>query len=59
MQWILENWAILLVGIGLVAIHVFHHGHKDRGHASHQGSATRAKAPGVEVSDQAWGGTND
>ncbi len=59
MQWILENWVLLLVGGAMVAMHVFRHGHKDRGHASHLGSATPAEAPVIEVSDQARGRTND
>jgi hypothetical protein len=58
MQWILENWVLLLVGGAMLAMHLFRHERKGRGHASHQGSATRAEAPRSEASDRAKGGTN-
>lgn len=49
MQWVLGNWALLLAGGGMVAMHLFGHGRKDRGHASQPDSAKRAEAAGFEV----------
>lgn len=33
MQWIVDNWLILLLGGGMVAMHLFGHGHG--GHGGH------------------------
>jgi hypothetical protein len=57
MQWILENW-LLLVGGGMVAMHLFGHGHKDRSRGSGPGCTKRAEVPRCEASDRAKGGTN-
>ncbi|WP_448325986.1 hypothetical protein [Sulfitobacter sp. M13] len=33
MQWILENWLILLFGVGMIGMHLFGHRHgKKMGH---------------------------
>lgn len=32
MQWILENWILVLVGGGMIAMHLFGHGHGHGGH---------------------------
>jgi len=58
MQWILENWVFLLVGVGIVAMHLFRHGHKDRGHPSHPGCAKRAVAVEPEAAISAKDGPN-
>ncbi|HEY9038347.1 MAG TPA: hypothetical protein VIN05_05330 [Roseovarius sp.] len=58
MQWILENWVLLLVGSAMVAMHLFRHGHKDRGHVSHPGCAKRAEAVESEAAISAKDGTN-
>lgn len=34
MQWILENWILVLVGGGMIAMHLFGHGH---GHGGRKG----------------------
>jgi len=31
MQWIGENWVLLLVGGGMIAMHLFGHGHGGHG----------------------------
>lgn len=39
MQWIVENWLLLLLGGGMIAIHLFGHGHGKNGshdHANHR-----------------------
>lgn len=35
MQWILDNWLLLLLGGGMVAMHLFGHGHGGHGHGGH------------------------
>ena len=37
MEWISENWIWLALGFGMVAMHMFGHGHGSRGsqHAGH------------------------
>jgi len=34
MQWITENWIVLLLGGGMIAMHLFGHGHG--GHGKHK-----------------------
>lgn len=31
MQWILENWFLILIGGGMIATHLFGHGHGGHG----------------------------
>jgi len=31
MQWIAENWVLLLLGGGMIAMHLFGHGHGGQG----------------------------
>lgn len=31
MQWIAENWVVLLLGGGMIAMHLFGHGHGGHG----------------------------
>ena len=31
MQWVFENWLVLLVGGGMIAMHLFGHGHGHKG----------------------------
>jgi|AntRauTorcE11898_2_1112593.scaffolds.fasta_scaffold05714_2 hypothetical protein len=31
MQWVFENWLLLLVGGGMIAMHLFGHGHGHKG----------------------------
>ena len=31
MQWIAENWLLLAVGGGMIAMHLFGHGHGHKG----------------------------
>ncbi len=42
MQWIAENWVLLLVAGGMIAMHLFGHGHG--GHGGH-GKHKRKQAP--------------
>lgn len=58
MQWILGNWMLLLVGGGMVAMHLFGHGHKDRGRASELDTTKRAEAPRLGAAVPARVGTN-
>ena len=47
MQWIVDNWLILLLGGGMVAMHLFGHGHGGHGggHGGH-GPGRRNKSNG-------------
>lgn len=48
MQWILDNWLLLLLGGGMVAMHVFGHGHGGHGRGRDDGAgAEPEKGPGV------------
>jgi hypothetical protein len=31
MQWVIENWILVLVGGGMLAMHLFGHGHGHKG----------------------------
>lgn len=38
MDWLLENWVWVLIGIAFVALHLFGHGHGGHGgHRQHDG----------------------
>ncbi len=61
MQWIIENWILLLVGGGLVAMHMFGHGH---GHkvgpkSKNYGSRGKPKAPDLKTTGAAKESSND
>lgn len=58
MQWVMENWMLLVVGCGMLAMHLLGHGHKDRGLALQPDGAKRAEASRPETMDQAGGGTD-
>ena len=52
MQWILDNWLILLLGGGMVAMHLFGHGHgghgKSKGKQSQNDSTADTADPGPD-----------
>ena len=52
MQWVIDNWVLVLLGGGMVAFHLFGHGH---GHGRKGGQKGADDAPG----DQADGGQPD
>ncbi len=35
MQWIIDNWLLILFGGGMIAMHLFGHGHGHGGHGGH------------------------
>jgi hypothetical protein len=41
MQWVLDNWILLLIGGGMIAMHLFGHGHG--GHDGHGGKKDAAE----------------
>lgn len=43
MEWIQDNWLILLLGGGMVAMHLFGHGHG--GHGGHKRDDRERTAP--------------
>lgn len=49
MQWIVDNWVLLLLGGGFLAMHLFGHGHghgrKGKGHAPEDPARHDAAAP--------------
>ena len=61
MQWIIENWLLLLVGGGFVALHLFGHGHgHKRGHKSKDlGSGGKLEAPDLKTTGEAKESPND
>ena len=60
MQWVLENWLLIVVGGGMGAMHVFGHSHGNktgRRHALHS-IAKRGETPELEPNGRSRGGTN-
>jgi len=45
MQWIIENWLVVLVGGGMLAMHLFGHGHKRTRKSDGDGDTADQKAP--------------
>jgi len=47
MQWVTENWLILLLGGGMVAMHLFghKHGHKGGNHNHRSENANETETP--------------
>ena len=44
MDWLLENWVWVLIGIAFVALHLFGHGHGGHGgHRQHDGRGAGTK----------------
>jgi uncharacterized membrane protein len=58
MQWIIENWLLLLVGGGMLAMHLFGHGHghkrerKGDGDTAHQKSSGDTEHPAQATADR-------
>ncbi len=62
MQWMIENWLLLLVGGGMLAMHLFGHGHghghghrrghKNDGDAAHHGSPKDTELPDEAANDR-------
>lgn len=51
MDWLLENWVWVLIGIAFVALHLFGHGHGGHGgHRQHDGR--RAGTKGGRLPDR-------
>jgi len=48
MQWVTENWLILLLGGGMIAMHLFGHGHGGHGKSK---SKQDAKADDSDSTD--------
>ncbi|WP_138935006.1 hypothetical protein [Roseovarius arcticus] len=61
MQWVYENWLLLLVGGGMIAMHLFGHGH---GHKSgrknaHHHSTKKTAASDLKTTGRSKEGSND
>jgi hypothetical protein len=41
MQWIIDNWLLLALGGGMIAMHLFGHGHGKGGHGGTGGHSSR------------------
>jgi hypothetical protein len=41
MEWLSQNWVLVLLGIGFIAMHMFGHG----GHAGHGSSGREVEKP--------------
>jgi len=56
MQWFIDNWVLVLLGGGMVAMHLFGHGHghgrKGGGHGSGPAADERADSVAPETPDQ-------
>lgn len=54
MQWIIDNWVLLLLGGGVIALHLFGHGHgHGRGkHSGHSGAEDAPPASDAETPDK-------
>ena len=61
MQWVIENWILLLVGGGFVAMHLFGHSHGQKGgHKSKDhGSGKKHEAPDLKTTGRSKGSSND
>ncbi|MEC5325581.1 DUF2933 domain-containing protein [Aurantimonas sp. A3-2-R12] len=44
MQWVLDNWIWIALGVGMIAMHMFGHG----GHGGHSKSRKEASQPDPE-----------
>lgn len=51
MQWLLDNWILVLLGGGMVAMHLFGHGHG--GHGGKKGDAVSTDTDAVDGSVKA------
>lgn len=60
MQWIIENWIVLLLGGGMVAMHLFghKHGHKGKGHGPREENPDRTERPRTEDPEASKDNTN-
>jgi len=64
MQWIIENWLLVLVGVGLLTMHLFDysHGHKRVRKATvriaHQKSLRNTNWPDLAATDRSKGNGN-
>ena len=54
MQWIVENWLLLAVGGGMIAMHLFGHGHGHKGgdKSTHDVPTEKSDAPDMKESDR-------
>lgn len=51
MQWITENWLLILLGGGMVAMHLFGHGkHGGKGGHDHRGAKNSARDDEADAS---------
>ncbi|QIE47719.1 DUF2933 domain-containing protein (plasmid) [Pseudohalocynthiibacter aestuariivivens] len=55
MQWVFENWVLLPIGGGMLAMHLFGHGHghkrghKGGGHRDHHGPSKKVEQPDQKI----------
>jgi len=61
MQWVFENWLLLLLGGGMVAMHVFGHGHGHKGEHKKKdhGSGKKLEAPDLKTTGEPKESSND
>ena len=57
MQWLLDNWILVLFGVGMLAMHLFGHGHG--GHGGKKGDGAPADADAGAEPVQAADRNND
>ncbi len=60
MQWVIENWILVLVGGGMLAMHLFGHGHGHKGghKKGDHGSDKNHEAPGRQTAVEAEESSN-
>jgi hypothetical protein len=59
MQWLLDNWILVLLGGGMIAMHLFGHGHGHGSHGSKKGDDTPADTDAGAESVQATDRSRD
>lgn len=59
MQWVIENWILVLVGGGMLAMHLFGHGHGNKGgHKKDHGSGKKHETPDLKKNGEAKESSN-
>tara|TARA_R110002073_G_scaffold20605_1_gene73524 strand:+ start:11 stop:202 length:192 start_codon:yes stop_codon:yes gene_type:complete len=62
MQWIIENWLLVLVGAALIGMHLFGHGHSHGRKGGHDtaghGAPKKAETPDQKNTDRNGEDTN-
>ncbi|WP_035919563.1 hypothetical protein [Leisingera aquimarina] len=59
MQWIVDNWLILLLGGGMVAMHLFGHGHGGHGRGGRRKNTSNDRTAHVHDTRDARSATDE